>query len=147
MQARAQHTAVYVGRTRWYETEAVVRAGEPDIAAEDVRRFGERVGQTSRFRIPFPRAPAVLAEERGDVIAAIQALEDAGQLAESCGFPGEAWPIEAALDRLYRTREAVDEARRAGENATRILQELASRLHDTAARATFLRAASASMGS
>ena len=96
MQARRRHTAVYVGRVRWYETEALVRAGEVDIAAEDVRQFGQQVGDTSRFRIAYLRAEAVVSDARGQAEAAISALEQARALADTCGLPGEMWPIDAA---------------------------------------------------
>jgi tetratricopeptide (TPR) repeat protein len=145
MQARRRHTAVYVGRVRWYETEALVRAGEVDIAAEDVRQFGQQVGDTSRFRIAYLRAEAVVSDARGQAEAAISALEQARALAETCGLPGEMWPIDAALERLYRARGAEDQAREVRAEATRILQDLATPLSDPDMRAAFVRAAAATM--
>lgn len=72
----------------WYEIEALVRAGEMERATEDVRCFGERIGSSRRYRIPYLRALAVLAQYRGEIGVAIGRLHEAALLAEEIGLPG-----------------------------------------------------------
>ncbi len=81
----------------WYEIEALVRAGELERATEDVERFGERIGSSRRYRIPYLRALAVLAKSRGEFKEATQHLQEAARLSEEIGLPGELWPIQGIL--------------------------------------------------
>ncbi len=61
----------------WYETEALVRAGDMERAARDVQYFGERIGMSKRYRIPYLRALAVLAHYRSEIEQAIEHLQEA----------------------------------------------------------------------
>ncbi|HEY3109054.1 MAG TPA: hypothetical protein VGL23_09895, partial [Chloroflexota bacterium] len=97
LEARSRHPAVYTGLARWCETEALVRAGEVALAADDLRRFEERIGPNRRYRVAYLRALAVLAEARGERAEAVERLEGARDLAEEIGLPGELRQIEAAL--------------------------------------------------
>ncbi|HYX51761.1 MAG TPA: hypothetical protein VE843_18575, partial [Ktedonobacteraceae bacterium] len=64
----------------WYETEALVHGGEIERATHDVQYFGQRIGSSRRYRIPYLRALAVLAHQRDELEQAIEHLLDAGQL-------------------------------------------------------------------
>ena len=98
---------LYMGLTRWYETEALVRAGEIERAVEDVQRFETYFGKSRRHRIPYLRSLAVLAQYRGEIDLAIDHLREAAKLAEEIGLPGELWSI------LGRTRRPLCQTRRA----------------------------------
>jgi hypothetical protein len=128
--ARAQHSACYVGRTRWCETEALVRAGELAQAVDDVQRFGARVGGSPRLRIAYLRAQAVVDLAHRQLTQAIDGLEAARKLAQACDLVGELWPIAAALSKLYQQCGDAIEAERAMAEAQQITEGLATQLVD-----------------
>ena len=82
---------------RWYEIEALLRAGEVEQAVEYVQRLGKAIGTSRRHRISYLRSLAVLAQHQSQPDKAIAHLQEAAQLAEEIGLPGELWLIEAAL--------------------------------------------------
>ncbi|GAC1349171.1 MAG: hypothetical protein NVSMB27_19780 [Ktedonobacteraceae bacterium] len=130
----------YVGYTRWYETEALLREGLEERAAEDVRLFGEGAGNTKRYRIPYLRALAVLHQWRGENEQAIRRLQEAAALAEEIGLPGELWPIQAVLGELYQRHGDENQASQAFARAVEIVESLAAKIADEQQRATFLSA-------
>jgi DNA-binding SARP family transcriptional activator/predicted ATPase len=122
----------------WYETEALVGAGDMELATRDVRYFGERIGTSKRYRIPYLRALAVLAQDRSEIAQAIEHLQEAGQLSEEIGLPGELWPIRAALGELYLKQ---GDTRKAHENfaqAATIVRTLTDALGNEQQRIKFL---------
>lgn len=135
-------TALYPlkGLTHWYETEALVRAGDIERAEEDVRHFGERIGKSRRYRIPHLRSLAVLAQFRGRTAQAILHLQEAATLAEEIGLPGELWSISAALGVSYQKHSDQSQARTAFVCAAEIVQSLANKIEDGRLRTTFLSA-------
>ena len=60
--------------TLWHLTETLVRAHEMERATEDVQYFGERLGGSRRYRIPYLRALAVLAQYHGEFASAVEHL-------------------------------------------------------------------------
>jgi DNA-binding SARP family transcriptional activator/predicted ATPase len=131
---------VYTGHDRWYITEALVRAGERERAAEDARRFGERLGTSRRFRIVYLRSVAVLAQSRGEIDTALAHLQEAEKLAEEIGLPGELWSILAAQGELRLKQGDESKARQTFARAAEIMQTLAQQMEDTQQRAAFLSA-------
>jgi DNA-binding SARP family transcriptional activator/tetratricopeptide (TPR) repeat protein len=123
---------------RWYETEALVRAGETERAAEYVRRFGESIGTSRRYRIPYLRAVAVIAEHRGEFDQATRHLQEAAGLAEEIGLPGELWLIQTAVGKLYLKQGETEQAMRAFGQAAALVRKLAETLGDEERRAIFL---------
>src|SRR5450755_1738211 len=73
----------------WYEIEALVRAGDIEWAARDAQYFGERIGTSQRYRIPYLRALAVPAQAHGEIDRALEYLHEAAQLSEDIGLPSE----------------------------------------------------------
>lgn len=147
------YTSLYGGLTRWYETEALLRSGEVERAIEDVRRFGEQVGDNPRYRIPYMRALAVLSQWEGNNDQAVAHLEAANALAEAIGLPGEQWQILAALGELYQSRgeypigqsvaspwDREARAREVLRQTAKIVQALAAKIDDEGLRARFLAA-------
>lgn len=124
--------------SRWYEIEALVRAGETERAAENVRRFGESIGTSQRYRIPYLRALAILAEHRGKFDLATQHLQEAARLAEEIGLPGELWSIQAEVGELYLKQGETEQAADAFKTGAALMQKLANTVEDDAQRATFL---------
>jgi tetratricopeptide (TPR) repeat protein len=124
--------------TLWYRTEALVRADEIERAHEDVEHFGTLIGHSRRYRIPYLRALAVLAESRGDIAQAIAHLKQAAMLSEAIGLPGELWSIQAALGELYLLQGQTDQAHAAFKRAGAIAQKLADALASDEQRANFL---------
>lgn len=82
------YEVLFAGFTRHLETEALLRAGEPAAAAEDVRRFEERAGSNRRYGLAALRARAALAGSQEETVAV---LEQARSLADAIGLPGEQW--------------------------------------------------------
>jgi len=128
------------GSTRWYETEALLRGGDGKQAQKDVQRFGERVKESKRFRIPYLRASAVLACWQNEPHVALSCLHEAAALAEELGLPGEAWQIAAAQGEMHQSQGDESQAQDAFEHTTRIVQKLADTIGDEAQRMTFLEA-------
>ncbi|HZA46387.1 MAG TPA: AAA family ATPase [Rubrobacter sp.] len=125
---------------RHHEIEAMLRGGDEQLAREDARRLGERVGGNRRFRLVHLRMLAVLAgwgEETGEALAR---LHEAKNLAEELGLPGELWQIWAAVGELYERRGEDEEARDACSRAARIVETLAGGIEDEALKEGFLSA-------
>src|SRR5579884_358404 len=121
---------------RWYEVETLLRAGEVERATSYVQYLGKAIGTSKRHRIPYLRALAILA--RGQAGEAITHLQEAANLAEEIGLPGELWPILAALAALHRQQGHEEQAIVAYEQAALILNRLADSLEDTQQKAAFL---------
>ena len=128
-------------RSYWYETEALVRAGRLEQAAQDALRYGATIGSSRRYRIPYLRALAIVAEARGSTDEALGHLQEAATLAEAIGLPGERWPILAALGELYHVQEEQEQSQNAFKEAAAIVQQLAGNIGDDVKRANFLAAA------
>ncbi len=105
---------------------------------EEVHRLGERLGPYRRFRIPYLRSLAVLADWDGHGEQAIGHLREAAQIAADLGLPGEQWQIQAALARLYEAGGEHGQARTAFGEAARIIQGLAEGIKDETLRSRFL---------
>jgi DNA-binding SARP family transcriptional activator/tetratricopeptide (TPR) repeat protein len=125
---------------RYHETEALLRGGSEELAREDVKRLGERVGGNRRFRLVHLRMLAVLAVWDGQTGEALARLREAGTLAEEIGLPGELWQIWAALRELHEQRQEPEEAHGAFSRAARILERLAGEIEDEALKEGFLSA-------
>ncbi len=121
-----------------YETEALLRGGDERQAREAVQRHGERPGRNRRYRLPYLRSLAVLAQWEGHTEQAIDHLREAAQLAADLGLPAEQWQIQAALGRLYEAAGDPAQARTAFGEAATIIQGLAERIGDETLRSCFL---------
>lgn len=130
--------------TFWYETEALVRGGESELAEEMVGRFGTCVGEggeeNRRYRFAYLCALAVLAKARDEIDQAEAHLQMAARLSQEIGLPGERWQIEAELAELYLKRGDELQARSAFARAAEMVQMLANALQDEQQRKTFLSA-------
>jgi ATP/maltotriose-dependent transcriptional regulator MalT len=125
---------------RHHETEAMLRGGDEQLAREDARRLGERVGGNRRFRLVHLRMLAVLARWDGENGEALARLHEAKNLAEELGLPGELWQIWAAVGELYEQRGEREEAHGAFSRAARIVETLAEGIEDEALKEGFLSA-------
>jgi DNA-binding SARP family transcriptional activator len=85
------------GLSRWYITEALLRAGYIQLAIEDLERWQARIEESPRHRIPYLRAIAVLAHAQGQADRAAVALEEALSIAQALHLAGEQIAIEEAL--------------------------------------------------
>ncbi|MFQ5421540.1 MAG: tetratricopeptide repeat protein, partial [Anaerolineae bacterium] len=128
--------------TSWYETEALLRGGEGDLARAEVERLAGIVGNNRRYRLPLLRSQAVLAQWDGDVAQAIAYLQSALALAREIGLPGEAWPILGELGRLYVEQGEQVMARQVYKDAAVIIHRLAETIDDDNLRVGFLTAVS-----
>ncbi|HEY6409889.1 MAG TPA: tetratricopeptide repeat protein [Ktedonobacteraceae bacterium] len=141
LQALKDRTDTFFTSTKlnlWYETEVLVRAGEMERAGEDVRRYGECIGNSRRYRISYLRALAVLAQYRDEFEQAIGHLQKAVNLAEEIGLPGELWLIRAALGDLYLIQGDKEQAHAAFKQAATIARKLADTIGSDEQRANFL---------
>jgi DNA-binding SARP family transcriptional activator/tetratricopeptide (TPR) repeat protein len=121
-----------------YETEALLHTGQEHQAREEVQRLGERLGSSHRFRIPYLRSLAVLAEWEGHGAQAITHLREAAELAAEIGLPEEQWQIQARLAKVYEAAGETAQARLAWAKAATIIQRLADGIKDETLRARFL---------
>jgi tetratricopeptide (TPR) repeat protein len=121
-----------------YETEALLHAGEERQAREAVQRLGEHLGTSRRFRIPYLRSLAILANWQGHDAQAIGYLRQAAELATDLGLPEEQWQIQARLASLYEAGGEPAPARRGWVKASTIIQRLAQGIRDETLRARFL---------
>ncbi len=138
--AAREYSIMYGGLTRWHETEALLRGGRIEQAREDVHRFGERAHDKRRYRIPYLRALAVLAQWDHEVDQAIAHLQAARVLAQQLGLPGELWQILAVLGELYHSSKNENQAQQAYARAAQVVQSLADGMEDEQQRSTFLSA-------
>jgi tetratricopeptide (TPR) repeat protein len=125
---------------RHYETEALLRGGDEELAREDAKRLGERVGENRRFRLVHLRMLAALARWDGDDEEELERLREAEALAEEIGLPGELWQIRAVLGELHDRRGEPEEARDAYRRSARIVERLAGEIADEALKEGFLSA-------
>jgi tetratricopeptide (TPR) repeat protein len=135
---RSNSTFLYGSLTRWYETEILVRTGYNERAIVDAEQFGRLIGQSPRYCIPYLRMQGVLALWRGDFEQTHLYLQEAGEIAEEIGLPGELWSIEVARGELYLAQGNRTQARAAFGHARKIVYALAEKIEDGLVRAKFL---------
>jgi predicted ATPase/DNA-binding SARP family transcriptional activator len=95
--ASGESNLPYVKFTHWSLTEALLRAGDEVLAAEELERFAGEVGTNRRLRIPYLRSLATLAAWRQEPKQAACYLEEAMILAEEIDLPGEIGQMQAQL--------------------------------------------------
>ena len=141
MTAREEMPAalIWMDFERHYETEALLRGGDEELARKDVRHFGERVGENRHYRIPYLRSLAALSR-REDAETAIEHLLEAKALAEEIGLPGELWQIQSEIGELRGERGDAEEAQRAFLTAAEVARALAQKIADRNLRESFLSA-------
>jgi len=130
---------IWMDFSRYRETEALLRGGDEELAREDARRLGERIGRNPRFRLVYLRMLAVLLSWDGRAEGALGHLQEAEALAEEMGLPGEAWQISAKLGELHEERGEPEEARRAFCRATETVRGLAVRIGEVGLHEGFFR--------
>jgi DNA-binding SARP family transcriptional activator len=132
---------VWLDFHRSYETAALLHEGHEALAREDVSRFGERIGNNRRFQLVHLRMQSVLASFGGSIDEAMSYLQEAFQLANEIGLPGEEWQIQAQFARLYRVVGQEVQAQHMRTRAKDSLDALAAKILDTRLRVSFLNAA------
>ncbi len=105
-----------------------------------MRRFGERIGVSRRYRIPYLRCLAVLAGSRGNLEEATGYLEETCVLVKDIGLPGELWEVQVALAELHRARGDEHAARHHRAQADEIVKSIALGLIEDNLRTSFLAA-------
>ena len=129
-----------MGLSGWYETEALLRGGDSDLARAEVERIAGLVGNNRRYRLPLLRSQAVLAQWDRDVAQAITHLQAALALAQEIGLPGEEWSILGALGGLYADQGDQAQAQQAWNDSAAIILRLAETIDEEDLRAGFLAA-------
>jgi tetratricopeptide (TPR) repeat protein len=130
---------IWMDFERHHETKALLRGGAEEMAREDVRHFGEQIGENRRYRIPYLRSLAMLSRPESDETA-IECLLEAKALAEEIGLPGELWQIQAEIGELRAERGEAREAQQAFLQAAELAQLLAQKIADQNMRERFLSA-------
>jgi hypothetical protein len=95
VRARNPTVTPFAGQLRWYETEALIRGGDQEMARKDLALFDAQIGNRRRYRLAYLRSMAVLDSAMSKDPQPY--LRQALQLAEEMDLPGEAWPLCAAL--------------------------------------------------
>jgi DNA-binding SARP family transcriptional activator/tetratricopeptide (TPR) repeat protein len=130
---------------RYYETEALLRAGDRARAEADVRRLSEHLGANRRYRLMYLRMQALLDRDTGEHTAAIGHLLEALDWATQMGLPGEEWQIAAELSASYIDAGDAAHAAEARRRADRAITALAARITDRSLGERFTRAALAQL--
>jgi len=138
LRKRTKAALLWLDFSTHYETEALLHAGQERQAREELQRLGERLGSSRRFRIPYLRSLAVLADWEGQGAQAITHLREAAELAVEIGLPEEQWQIQATLARVYDAAGEPTLSHLARAKASTIIQGLADGIKDEALRARFL---------
>ncbi|MBV9691232.1 MAG: hypothetical protein JO202_16150, partial [Ktedonobacteraceae bacterium] len=138
LRKRTETALIWLDFSSHYETEALLHAGEERQAREAVQRLGERLGSNRRFRIPYLRSLALLADREGHGEQAIAHLREAAELAADLGLPEEQWQIQARLAKVYEAQDETAQACLAWAKASTIIQGLADGIKDEALRVRFL---------
>jgi DNA-binding SARP family transcriptional activator/tetratricopeptide (TPR) repeat protein len=138
LRKRSDMALVWLDFSSHGETEAFLHAGEERQAREAVQRLGERLRSNRRFRIPYLRSLAILADWQGQSEQAIAHLGEAAALATAIGLPEEQWQIQARLASLYEAAGETAQARLAWAKAATIIQGLAQGITEETLRARFL---------
>jgi hypothetical protein len=126
--------------TFWYETEALLRGGDGNLARREVERVTALVGENRRYRLPLLRSQAVLAQWDSNSGQALNHLQAALGLAQEIGLPGGAWPLLGALGGLYEEQEEEAQAQEVYGEAGTIIHRLAETIDEAALRVGFLTA-------
>jgi DNA-binding SARP family transcriptional activator len=129
---------LFIDFIRYHETEALLRGGDEERAREDVQRFGASIRANRRQRLPYLRAQATLAQWDGETREAMAYLQEAANLANEIGLPGELWQIQVALGDVYMSCGEREQEYQAFARAVAIVQELAEKMGDEALRTNFL---------
>jgi DNA-binding SARP family transcriptional activator len=135
---RLKATLVWLDFSSHFETEALLHTGQEQLAREAVQQLGEGLGSSRRFRLPYLRSLAVLAEWEGHGAQAIAILGEAAELAAGFGLPEELWQIQARLAGMYEAAGKPVQARLAWTKASEIILELAQGIKDKTLRERFL---------
>lgn len=139
-QAQADKPLLSGALTGWYETEALLRGGDEELARAEVEQVAGIVGNNCRYRLILLRSQAVLAQWDGDAAQTITHLEAALALAQEMELPGDEWPILGELGRLYAERGDPAQAQQAYQEAAAIIRRLAATIDEANLRAGFLAA-------
>lgn len=126
--------------TNFYQTEALLRGGDADLARAEVERLAKIVGSNRRYRLALHRSQAVLARWDGDLDLAITHYKNALALAREIGLPGEECSILGALGELCADRGDQDQAHQNLETSAAILLDLGASLDQPEMRDGFLKA-------
>jgi tetratricopeptide (TPR) repeat protein len=140
LQARGNEALLSMSLSGWYETEALLRGGDGDLARAEVERLAEIMGNNRRYRLILLRSRGVLAQWDGEAAQATRHLAAALALAQAMELPGEAWPILGELGRLYAEQGEMAQAREACREAANLIHRLAETIDEDELRVGFLTA-------
>lgn len=119
---------------RWTEVAALLRGGYTELAQQDIRKWGERIKNVPRLRIPHLHSLAVLAHESGDLPKAVAHLEEAFALAEAQNLLGEQWLLLSRLAEVHPEPASAEERKR---QAIEVISCLKERMEDEALKTRF----------
>jgi hypothetical protein len=126
---------------RYYETEALLRAGDRQRAQAGTQRLGEHLGNNRRYRLVYLRMRALLDRDSSDHAAAARHLSEALSLAREMNLPSEEWQIAAELAASYILLGDGERAQEARTQSETIIDSLAARFTDSTQRDHFAHAA------
>lgn len=138
LDTRLEEALPPVGLTTWYETKALLRGGDEELARSSVAQLNQWIDDNPRYRLSFLRSLAVLALWENDLDRAHDHLVEASTLANAIGLPGERWEILAALGDLNDLKGEVKRAYRSFSQASEIVEMLAENIEDDELRKKFL---------
>ncbi len=118
--------------------EALLRAGELDLARSQLERFERFGGKNPRYQIPAARSRALLLEAEGRLQGAIEELQSARDLSHEKGLPGEELSHCLALHRRYEQLDHAPEQKYVQRRAVELARELKERIGDPELRTSFL---------
>ncbi len=126
---------------RYYETEALLRAGDRAAAEAAAQHLAAHLGTNQRYCLVWLRMQAVLDRHAGDHAAALVHLIEAASLATVLDLPSEAWQIANEQATTYADLSDRPHAQAARAEAEAGIARLATGIADTALREHFTQAA------
>ena len=126
--------------TGWYETEALLRGGDGDLARAEVRGWARSWAITGAIASSCCGRRRCWRSGTATIDQAIRLLQAALTLAQEIGLPGEAWPILGELGRLYGEQGETVQASAAYREAAALIGQLAETIDEQALAAGFLAA-------
>lgn len=131
----------YCAFVRHIEIEALLRAGDVEGAEMDLRDTARLAELGPRMRLVYLRSSALLADWRGEIHEATDALAETRTLAIEMGLPEQRWQIAAGLAVLHKWAGDHERAKVAAEEAEQVIDALAGGLPDESLRVRFREAA------
>jgi len=127
-----------MGKTTWYEIEALARGGDITHAQTEIEQLAHFASENRRYQLVLHRSQAVMAQWEGNIEEVINQLQAAVAIARELSLPGEEWASLEALAQMYEQQGEITKAMEIWKKSATILNSLAETIFDDDSRNNFL---------